>query len=334
MTRNVLTMVFLTVSLVASAAGQDKSGAANQGRKASPQGVLLAQEPPGLVPELFAPGIVSTGLHEHSSVVVTSDGHDMFFTVADGAQHVILHIPRGKNGWLKPRVASFSGRFTDDRPFLGPGGKRLYFTSKRPRSKGGAPEQDYGIWYTDRSDAGWSKPEFDPVLTAMDIATPGFAGNGNLYFCANKKGGRGREDLYVARWVNGAYAEPESLGDAINTEVMEAYLFIAADESYIIFSSFGRPEGNGLFISFRSDEGDWAKARFLGPVINQSDDERFAWVSQDGKYLFFNRQWEKHGAHAMSTLTLEDLHKRSAMPQNGRGDVYWVDAKILEQFRR
>ncbi len=239
-----------------------------------------------------------------------------------------------KNGWQKPQVAPFSGQYKEDRPFLGPHGQRVYFSSRRPRSAEAEPEEEAGTWYVERVGADWSEPKFDSVLTAMGIVTPGFAANGNLYFCSTKRGGLGREDIFVAKWSNGSYAEPESLGKAVNSKFMEAWLFVDPNERYIIFTSFGRAEGTGLYISFRDDNGEWTKARKLGPTINQSGDERFAWVSHDGKYLFFNRQWEKHSSHSLSPLTLEDLHDRSATAENGRGDVYWVDASFIEKLKR
>ncbi len=326
--------VVLMASLSIDALGQDGLGASNRENQKTHSDNYLGQELPGLVPELFAPGIVSTGLHEHSAVLITPDGNDLFFTVADGAQHVILHIPKDKSGWLKPRVAPFSGQYKDDRPFFGPHGKRVYYSSRRPRSAGADAESRGGIWYVERKGSGWGEPKFEPALTALNIATPGFAANGNLYFCSAERGGQGREDLFVAKWENGAYAKPKSLGNSVNSESMEAWPYIAPDEGYIIFTSFGRSEGDGLYISVRDDEGRWTKARYLGPDVNISGTERFAWVSHDGKYLLFNRQWERHGASSSIPLTLEDLHNRSASPQNGLGDVYWVNTQILEKFKR
>ena len=56
-------------------------------------------------------------------------------------------------------------------------------------------------------------------------------------------------------------------------------------------------------------DGSWTKSINLGDKINSSMEEICASVSGDGKYLFF---------HSM---------------RNGNGDIYWVDAKILEELR-
>ncbi len=44
-------------------------------------------------------------------------------------------------------------------------------------------------------------------------------------------------------------------------------------------------------------------------------------MTPDGKYLFFNSTKKIPGAAASA-------------PGNGDGDVYWVDAKIIEELRR
>ena len=46
---------------------------------------------------------------------------------------------------------------------------------------------------------------------------PAVAASGNLYFSSERPGTRGGTDLWMARRVDGGYAAPENLGDAINT---------------------------------------------------------------------------------------------------------------------
>ncbi len=46
------------------------------------RGPYLGQKPPGDVPELFAPGIVSDVYFEHSGAVFTPDGKELFWSTA------------------------------------------------------------------------------------------------------------------------------------------------------------------------------------------------------------------------------------------------------------
>ena len=69
-------------------------------------------------------------------------------------------------------------------------------------------------------------------------------------------------------------------------------------------------EGNAdLFISFRVVDGAWTRSVSLGDRINTSEEEPVAFVTYDGRYLFFSR------------LT------------NTTGDVYWVDAVVIQEYR-
>ena len=70
-----------------------------------------------------------------------------------------------------------------------------------------------------------------------------------------------------------------------------------------------RPDGHGgedLYVSFKNENGDWANAINMSPVINTKEHEEYPIVSADGKYLFFVRN----------------------------GDVYWVDARVIEKLKR
>ena len=45
------------------------------------KGPYLGQKPPGMKPKIFAPGILSTGHHEHSSPAFSADGREVYWSV-------------------------------------------------------------------------------------------------------------------------------------------------------------------------------------------------------------------------------------------------------------
>jgi hypothetical protein len=47
-------------------------------------GPYLGQKPPGLTPEIFAPGVVSTPMNEHSPAAFSPDGTELFCSATDG----------------------------------------------------------------------------------------------------------------------------------------------------------------------------------------------------------------------------------------------------------
>jgi len=58
------------------------------------------------------------------------------------------------------------------------------------------------------------------------------------------EGGFGSADLYISKFEEGQYSEPENLGDIINSPSYEDEPFIAPDESYLIFASNKQTEKN------------------------------------------------------------------------------------------
>ncbi len=100
------------------------------------RGPYLGQEPPGLEPVLFAPGVVSTDTAEWSTAF-TPDGLEVFFGLFAEGSTYILHMKSDRGRWTEPAVASFSGKYPDYDLTMSPNGNRVYFTSLRPESGAG-----------------------------------------------------------------------------------------------------------------------------------------------------------------------------------------------------
>jgi hypothetical protein len=134
----------------------------------------------------------------------------------------------------------------------------------------------------------------------------------------------------------GLYAEPVNLGDAINTVDFEVDPFIAPDERYIIFARIDKERtGNfDLFISFKKKDGAWTRAENMGDKINSNRSEFCPTVSPDGKYFFFTSNRSIYEPYSEIPLTYEGKLKILNSPGNGSSDIYWMDAKIIEEFKR
>lgn len=103
------------------------------------------------------------------------------------------------------------------------------------------------------------------------------------------------------KYVNGEYLPADKI-----PSLEGAFPFVAPDESYIIVARRdpGRRDSD-LFVSFRDSSGAWTRGISLGNEINSSSHEGNSFVTADGKFLFFSRKL----------------------------DVYWVDAKIIDDLR-
>ncbi|MEM9056598.1 MAG: exo-alpha-sialidase [Pseudomonadota bacterium] len=279
---------------------------------APPTGPLLGQDPPGNVPELFAPGLISTeGARELNAVFSPDMRIFMFTREIDGVFKMHFSFRNAQDEWTAPKLVApsltYPGHADVDMSFA-PGGQRLYFISKRPLP--GHALETYNIWYSDRSPEGLLPPvALGPHINgAPHELYPWAVGDGSLYFTTERADSLGERDSYRARFRGGRFDAPVNLGPAINSEFSEGDIFVDADETLLIHFSRGRPDDLGkgdLYVSFRDDDGDWAQDRHLGDVINSPDIDYCPVVTPDGRYFFFTRG----------------------------DDIYWVDAAVLEPFR-
>lgn len=258
----------------------------------------LGRRSPGKVPELFAPHFISTDEHEFGSVF-SNDGKEFYFGVEmeDGAE---IRYSKFESGvWSHPKRLFNDIVFTHNDPFLSPDEQRLYFIGKEGN--------DYDILYCERMKKGWSAPinAGANINSAANEYYMSFTEDGSMYFSSDRESDN--FDIYKSQFVNGSFQQPEKISTQINTANYEADVFIAPDESYMIFCSI-RKEGAGrgdLYISFKDDQGNWKEAKPFDKTINTEAHELCPFLTNDGNYFLFTRG----------------------------GDIYWVSAEILESYR-
>lgn len=297
----------------------------------------LAQREPGLIPELFAPGVVSTGLNERDAAFAPEGGAFYYSIWLPSRRGVIMIVERQEGTWRKPAVATFSGVWSDIEPCLSPDGKRLYFASNRPLEPSGKAK-DYDIWVVEQTASGWGQPRnLGPAVnTEGDEFYPSVTREGTLYFTAARKEGLGGEDIYRARLKDGAYLPPENCGPSVNGPRGEFNAFVAPDESLLLFSSFGRPGdlgGGDLYVSFKGEDGAWSKASHLEAPLNSERLDYCPSISPDGRFLFFTSDRAAARFAPGQRLATADIGAMEASPGNGRGDIYWVSIRALDDYR-
>lgn len=268
------------------------------------KGPYLGQQPPGLVPVVFAPGFVSTDSGHEFSCTFSPDGKEFYFARGTGQGNVkeIMVTRLRENGWIVPESAlpEFPGESFE--PRVTPDGKQLFFMGFEPKPGQGMPPLN--MYCADRVAGSLKnvKPLGEP-FNPMNSMSVSFTADGSIYTTDTKTGGN---DIARSRLVNGSYQEYENLGAPINTENMEIYPFVAPDESYLIYGSMTQAQGpssSRLMVSFKQADGTWGtpKAIELGMRAGTPT------VSPDGKYLFFV----------------------SGKPR--QGDIYWVDFEVVRK---
>ena len=95
-------------------------------------------------------------------------------------------------------------------------------------------------------------------------------------------------------------------------------------------NSFGEED---LYISFRDKYGKWTEAQNMGEGINTEYRDKRAFVSFDGKYLFFSSNRIGKSELPNVTMTLKELRQLMQGPVNGYENIYWVDAKVIEDLK-
>jgi len=215
----------------------------------------LGQKPPGLIPELFAPGIVSTEEYLETVVSFLPDMTELSFTRSGGKyKKPTLFVMQNKNNkWSRKFVLP-----TDEKK------------------------------YNERFNPALSEMKSHEAF--KDIPITGFTvsakGTYYFYFIDFNDGGSGH--MSYSRLIDGKYETPQKLSMAINTGKYIAHPFIAPDESYLMWDAEIEGESTpDIYISFRQKDGSWGTAINMGDRINTPFYEQRARVTPDGKYLFF-----------------------------------------------
>ena len=216
----------------------------------------LGQKTPGLTPELFAPGVVSTDEHRETEVLFLPDMSELSFTRSGGEyQKPTWIVMQYKNNqWIEKSI----------------------------------PEADINAYQEQFSPPVSHIQNIEPF---KDIPIRGYttSAKGTHYFYVlDLKDGSGH--LSYSRLVDGKYETPHKMSKAINQGKYIAHPYIAPDESYIMWDAEKEGENTpDIYISFRNQDGTWTNAINMGDTINTAACEQRPKVSPDGKYLFFWR---------------------------------------------
>ncbi len=305
--------------------------------------LYLGQTPPDTLPEIFAPEIISTDLHEDGAPYFASEHNEIYWRIAVNPQSIISVMKFRNNKWKKPEISPFVKKYMTGRMFLTKDGKKLYFSSNLPVDSSEKPNDNYDLWVTTRKGAVWGKPKLLPSsinseFNELDISV---SDKGTIFF--QREGSPENEyDILYSSYTDNTYSESICLDTTINSKHIEAAPYIASDESYIIFTS-NRPEGFGkfdLWISFKNKDNIWTAPVNMGSNINTEYSEKFASLSPDGKYFFFvssrprvyntNSKLEER-----SFEELTNLMKFYSAPKLKPHfcDIYWVSSKVIDDLR-
>jgi hypothetical protein len=302
--------------------------------RAIPATAPYASSQPIDTPRLFGEGTISTPDDEFGGQF-NRDGSVLFFnkSVPRSQLYTIFQSRYTNGAWSTPEVSAFSGIWRDFDATLAPDGERLFFVSDRPRADGVA-RSSYDIWSVQRRGSGWGDPENLGAPINGDRWSAHFASaasDGSLYFTSDRPGRLGGIDVWRARRVGDAYAEPENLGSAINgPEWTNLEAIVAPDQSFLIVSAYGHADTLGdsdLYVSFQRD-GVWQPLQNLGAGINSAARDYSPRLTPDGRYLMFASERGLPVDPHPSAWTYRDFTAAIRSVRNGLGNLYIVDLAV------
>jgi outer membrane protein OmpA-like peptidoglycan-associated protein/tetratricopeptide (TPR) repeat protein len=184
--------------------------------------------------------------------------------------------------------------YADYSPVLSADQQTLFFTSRRPDTKGGFKDAEGNfmedIYRSSKINSGWSKAVNigSPVNTDQHEASVGLSPDGQTILIY--KDDKGDGNIYSTTLNGDVWSVPVKLNEHINSKHWEPSAFISADGNTLYFTS-NKPGGYGgrdLYKSNRSPEGDWEKSVNLGSSINTPYDEDAPFIHPDGVTLYFS----------------------------------------------
>ena len=264
-----------------------------------PNRPYFGQKPPGMVPEIFAPGLMSLPDRRETKIAFSPDGCEVIL----GARKRLFYAKQENGKWSALTLPDFLESETavaDVEPFFAPDGQKLFFI------------RNGHIWVSLRSNGSWAKPSPmpAPINSSSEEWHPTVSRQGTLYFSSARDNPQGGYALYRSRLTHGHYTEAEKLNGIVNSQYGAWDPFIAPDESYLIFSS-EKPDGYGGHEQYitRPQNGTWTTPKSLGPEINTRATEYGSYITPDGKFYFFSRP--------------------AGWGVNDAADLYWVDSRAV-----
>ncbi|MBE0644455.1 MAG: PD40 domain-containing protein, partial [Bacteroidetes bacterium] len=134
----------------------------------------------------------------------------------------------------------------------------------------------------------------DNINTPFDEIKPSVTVDGSrMYFASDKEGGKGKLDIYVSDFKDGAWQPAVNLGDRINTPDHETINGISFDGNKIlIYGGFPGHMGNGDNYYFEKTDRGWSNIMHFPPMVNSKYYDSDAFMTADGYAVIFTSDRE------------------------------------------
>jgi hypothetical protein len=265
-----------------------------------PDSLYFGQTPPGSIPQVFAPGIISLPGRLEYGISISPDGTEMLFATGNWPNKRTMIVEYKNNNWTGPDTVSFSTTRSAEEAIYSPDGLRVYYYAYNPPNPLGGADLCYSI----KPDSVWGDPINlgSPLNTIQDEYHPCVVADSSIYF-ENVSG-----KICYSKYQNGNYLPRVVLSSLFN-DPGNAWgnPYVSPGESYFIFNSI-RPGGFGntdLYISYKKNDGTWTNPKNLGNIINTPTSECGSEITDDNLYMTYV----------------------------SNNDIYWVGSDFIDSLR-
>ena len=261
----------------------------------------FGQKPPSLIPEVFAPGIVSINGRGEGSISFSPDLDELYFGVfKEGGDPSVYFSKLEDKKWTSPKEVNFTkGKKAGElHPFVSPNGKKIYFTAYDSDFENGK------IWYVNRFENSWSNAkQLDSPINDDEVFYPNKAKNGDLFYFNISK-----LKTYYAPNKNGEFPEVHEVEIEFGV-----HAFISPSQDFLVVNTRNREDAqrndSDIYVCFKEKNGTWSKPINLGNEVNSNFGETSPSITPDGKYLFFSRYDDEGGLSNFYWVSTEIIHK-------------------------
>lgn len=257
---------------------------------------------------------------------LTADEQQLIFTrrlgLSDQYDEDMVISTKGKDGkWTSPQSISpiINTKYNEGTCTISADGRQLIFTS----CVGMNGRCD--LFESRKTGDEWSVPKNlgAQVNSAAWESQPSLSADGRvLYFVSDRKGGIGRQDIYVSMQHSpGVWTKAKNLGPNVNTVYDENSPFIHANGRTLFFASEGRP-GFGGYDIFSSDWADstWSQPTNFGYPINNHEDQFSMVISANGERGYYSHE-ENNRNSMIYEFTIPEEHRVKFRSNSVKGIV-------------
>jgi len=275
------------------------------------EGPYFGQKPPGLIPEVFAPDLISVEGRYEFGVSFSPDLKELYFIVLDvidgkEGNTAIFYSQLEGQKWSRPKKADFTNGVMNYEllPHVSLNGNRIYFSAGTADTKDGS-RKSAGVWFVERNEGNWGKAKkLNLPLSLGRVSDFNQGPNGDIFLTKMSE-----KKMY--------YSEG-NIGDIPNIKALDidfgVHGFIAPEGDYLLVNAYikeGSRSDHDLFVIFKKKDNTWSKPINLGASINTNYSETVARITPDGKFLFFGRYNEP----------------------GELSNIYWVSTKVITQLK-